>query len=179
MWLEKMLGIISNLLNLMILVLWTTTWSVLRMLHVHLKRMCPVLFYFFFIFIFWHSAFFMVQLSHLYMTTGKTIALTIWTFVSNVMSRLCNILSRFVVAFLARSKYLLISWLQHRPQWFWSPRKKSVIVSTFPPSICLEVMGLDAMILIFWMLSFKPAFSLFLSLSSKGSLVPLCFLPLG
>ena len=115
----------------------------------------------------------------------KTVALTIQNFVGkvmsllfNVMSRLCNILSRFVVAFLARSKYLLISWLQHRPQWFWSPRKKSVIVSTFPPSICLEVMGLDAMILIFWMLSFKPAFSLSSFTLIRGSLVPLHFLPI-
>ena len=65
------------------------------------------------------SAFFMVQLSHLYMTIEKTIVLTIWTFVSKVMSLLVNTLSRFVIAFLARSKRLLISWRQ----WFWSPRK--------------------------------------------------------
>ena len=60
--------------------------------------------------IFWHSAFFMVQLSHQYMTTGKTIALTIWTFVGKVMSLLLNMLSRFVTAFLPRSKHLLILW---------------------------------------------------------------------
>ena len=69
------------------------------------------------------STFFMVQLSHLYLTTGKTIALTIWTFVSKVMSLLCKMLSRFVIAFLPRSKRLLISWLQSHLQWFWSPRK--------------------------------------------------------
>ena len=69
------------------------------------------------------SAFLMVQLSHPYMTTGKTIALTIQTFVSRVMSLLFNTLFRFVIAFLPRSKCLLISWLQSHPQWFWSPRK--------------------------------------------------------
>ena len=67
------------------------------------------------------SAFFMVQLSHVYMTTGKTIALTLWTFVRKVMSLLFNMLSRFVIAFLPRSKHLLISWLQS--PWFWSPEK--------------------------------------------------------
>ena len=71
----------------------------------------------------WCSAFFMVQLSHPYMTTGKTIALTIQTFVRKMMSLLFNTLSRFVIAFLPRSKYLLISWLDYCPQWFWSPRK--------------------------------------------------------
>ena len=74
--------------------------------------------------IFQCSAFFMVQLSHLYMTTGKTIVLTIWTFVSKVMSLVFNMLSRFVIAFLPRSKCLLISSLQSKiPQWFWSPSK--------------------------------------------------------
>ena len=62
--------------------------------------------------ILWHSAFFIVQLSHPYMTTGKTIALTRWTFVGKVMSLLFNMLSRFVLAFLSRNKHLLISWLQ-------------------------------------------------------------------
>ena len=77
------------------------------------------------------SAFFMVQLSHPYMTTGKTIALTKWTFVGQVMSLLFNMLSRLIIAFLPRSKCLLISWLQsasalyHLP-WFWSPRKFSL-----------------------------------------------------
>jgi len=69
-----------------------------------------------------HSAFFLVQLSHPYMTTGKTIALTRWTFVGKVMSLIFNILSSLVIDFLPRSKCLLISWLHH-PQWFWSPRK--------------------------------------------------------
>ena len=69
------------------------------------------------------SAFFMVQLSHPYITTGKTIALTMWTLVNKVMSLLFNILSRFVIAFLPRSKCLLISGCSHYLQWFWSPRK--------------------------------------------------------
>ena len=69
--------------------------------------------------ILWRSAFFTVQLSHLYMTTGKTIVLTRWTFVGKVTSLLLNILSRLVITFLPRSKHLLISWLQ----WFWSPEK--------------------------------------------------------
>ena len=71
----------------------------------------------------WHSAFFMVQLSHLYMTTGKTIAWTMWTFVGKVMSLLFNMLSRLVVAFLPRSKHVLISWLQSPSVVFSSPRK--------------------------------------------------------
>ena len=70
-----------------------------------------------------HSTFFIVQLSHPYMTTGKTIALTRWTFVGQVMSLLFNMLSRYVIAFLPRSKRLLISWLQSHPQWSWSSRK--------------------------------------------------------
>ena len=70
-----------------------------------------------------HSGFFMVQLSHRYMTTGITIALTRQTFVSKVMSLFFNMLSRFVIAFLWKSKHLLISWLQYHPQLFWSPRK--------------------------------------------------------
>ena len=103
----------------------------------------------------------MVQLSHLYMTTGKTIALTIHTFVGKVMSLLFNMLSRFVIAFLPKSKRLLISWPQSPSAVILEPKKiKSVSVSTFPPSICYEVMGLDATIFVFWMLSFKLAFSL-------------------
>ena len=109
----------------------------------------------------WCSAFSKVQLSHPYMTTGKTIALTTWTFVSEVMSLLFNMLSRFVVAFLPRSKCLLISWLQSPSAVILEPKKiKSVTVSIFSPFICHEVIGLDAMIFIFWMLSFKPTFSL-------------------
>ena len=108
-----------------------------------------------------HSAFFMVQLSYLYMTTGKTIALTIQTFVGKVMSLLFNMLSRFVIAFLPRSKYLLISWLQSPSAVILEPKKiKSGTVSTFSPSICHEVLGPNARILVFWMLNFKPAFSL-------------------
>ena len=108
--------------------------------------------------ILWCSAFFMIQLLHLYMTTGKTIALTTWTFIDKVMSLLLHILSRFVIAFLPKSKHLLTSWLQSWSTLILKPKKiKSVIVS---PSMCHEIIGLDAMILVFWMLSFKPAFSL-------------------
>ena len=124
------------------------------------------------------SAFFTVQLSHPYMTTGKTIALTRWTFVGKVMSLLFNMLSRLVIVFLPRSKYLLVSWLQSPSAVILEPEKrKSVSASTFPPSICHEVMGPDAMILVFWMLSFKPAFSLS-SMRGESSLVPLQFRPL-
>ena len=109
-----------------------------------------------------HSAFFIVQLSYPYMTTGKTIALTRRTFVSIVMSLFFNMLSRFVIAFLPRSKRLLISWLQLPSAVILKPQKiKSLTVSIVFPSICHEVMGPDAMILVFWMLSFKPAFSRF------------------
>ena len=73
--------------------------------------------------ILWYSAFFIVQLSHPYITTGKTIALTKWTFVGKVVSLLLNMLSRLVITFLPRSKRLLISWLHHHLQWFWSPEK--------------------------------------------------------
>ena len=84
------------------------------------------------------------------MTTGKTIALTRWTFVGKVMSLLCNMLSRLVIAFLPRSKHLLISWLQSPFVVILEPRKiKSATVSLVSPSICHEVMGLDAMILLF------------------------------
>ena len=96
-----------------------------------------------------YSAFFIVQLSHPYMTTGKTIALTRWTFVGKVMSLLFNMLSRLVVFFLPRSKCLLISWLQSISAVILEPKiLKSVAVSTIFPSIYLEVMGLDAMILV-------------------------------
>ena len=96
------------------------------------------------------SAFFVVQLSHLCMTTGKTTALTIQTFVGKVMSLLFNMLSRLVIAFFPRSKDLLISWLQSPSAVILEPPKiKSVTASTFSPSIYHEVMGLDAMILVF------------------------------
>ena len=95
--------------------------------------------------IFWHSAFFTVQLSHPYMTTGKTIALTRWTFVGKVMSLLFNMLSRMVITFLPRSKRLLISWLQSSSAVILEPPKiKSDTVSTVSPSISYEVMGSDA-----------------------------------
>ena len=97
--------------------------------------------------------------------TGKTIALARWTFVGKVMSLLFSMLSRFVIAFLPSGKHLLISWLQSLSTVILEPPKiKSVTVSIVSPSICHEVMGPDAMIFIFWMLSFKPAFSLPLSL---------------
>jgi len=106
----------------------------------------------------WCTVFFVVQLSHPYMTTGKTIALTRWTFVSKVMPLLFNMLSRLVITFLPRSKRLLISWLQSTSAMILKPPKiKSATVS---PSICYEVMRLDAMILVFWILNFKPNFSL-------------------
>ena len=96
------------------------------------------------------SAFFTVQLSHPYMTTGKTIALTIWTFVGKVMSLLFNMLSRLVKTFLQRSKHLLISWPQSPSALILEPPKiKFDTVSTVSPSICHEVMGPDAMIFIF------------------------------
>ena len=103
----------------------------------------------------------MVQLLQPYMTTGKTIVLTVWTFVSRVMSLLFNTLSRFVIAFLPRSNHLLISWLQSPSLVILEPKKKkSVTISTFSPSICHDVMGLVAMILVFLIFSFKPALSL-------------------
>ena len=96
------------------------------------------------------SAFFIVQLSHPYMTTGKTIALTRWTFVGKVMSLLFNMLSRLVITFLPRSKHLLISWLQAPSAVILEPKKiKSDTVSTVSPPISYEVMGPDAMILVF------------------------------
>ena len=92
----------------------------------------------------------MAQFSHLYMTTRKTIALTTWTFVSKVMSLLFNMLSRFVIAFFPRSKCLLISQLQSASTVILEPKKiNSVPASPFSLSICHEVMGPDAMILVF------------------------------
>ena len=107
------------------------------------------------------SAFFMVQISHPYMTIGKTIALTIWKFFGKVMSLLFHMLSWFVIAFLPRSKHLLISWLQSPPAVILEPKKiKSFTVSFVSSSIGHELMWPDVMIFVFWMLSFKPAFSL-------------------
>ena len=111
--------------------------------------------------ILWRSAFFIVQLSNPYMTTRKTIALTRRTFVGKVMSLLFNKLSRLVIALLPRSKRLLISWLQSPSAVILELKQiKSVTVSIVSQSVCHQVMGRDAMILVFWMLSFKPAFSL-------------------
>ena len=92
------------------------------------------------------SAFLTVQLSHAYMTTRKTIALTRRTFVGKVMSLLFTMLSRLVIVFLPRSKHLLISWLHSSPAVIWEPKKiKPFTISIVSPSICHEVMGLDAM----------------------------------
>ena len=102
----------------------------------------------------------MDQLSHPYMITGKTIAIIVWIFAGKVTSLFFNTLSRFLIAFLPRSKHLLISWLQS-PSSDLEPKKiMSFTVSTVSPSICHEVMGPDAIILVFWILSYKPTFSL-------------------
>ena len=106
-----------------------------------------------------HSAFFTVQLSQSYMTTGKTIALTRQTFVGKGVSLLFNMLSRLVITFLPRSKCLLI-FMAASAVILEPPKIKSATVSTISPSICHDVMGPDAMILVFWMLSLKPTFSL-------------------
>ena len=107
------------------------------------------------------SAFFIVQLSHPYMTTRKTIALTRRTFIGKETSLFFNMLSRFVITFLPRSKRLLISWLQSPSAVILEPKKiKSATVFIVCPSNCQEVMGPDAVILVFWMLSFQPTFSL-------------------
>ena len=105
-------------------------------------------------------AFFVVQLSYPYMTTGKTIALTRWTFVGKVMSLLFNMLSRLVITFLPRSKHLNFMAAITSAEILEPPKIKSATVSTVSPSICHEVMGPDAMILVFWMLSFKATLSL-------------------
>ena len=133
------------------------------------------------------SVFFMVQLSHLSITNGKTVVLIIWSFISKVMSLIFNMLSKFLIAFLPRSKHLLISWLRSPSALILEPKKiKSVTVFTFSTSTCHEVMEPRAMILVILMLSFKTAFShssispsLAISPSSRGSLVVLHFLPLG
>ena len=103
--------------------------------------------------ILWRSAFFTVQFSHPYMTTGKAIALTRRTFVGKVMSLLFNMLSRLVITFLPRSKHLFISWLQSPSVVILEPPK--IKSDTVSPSISHEVMGPDAMIFVFWMLSFR------------------------
>ena len=103
-----------------------------------------------------HSACFIAQLSHPYMTTGETIALIRQNFIGKVMSLLFNMLSRLVITFLPRSKRLLISWLQSSCAVVLEPKKrKSITVSIVSPSICHELMEPGAMILVFWMLSFN------------------------
>ena len=115
------------------------------------------------------SASFIVLLSHPYMTSGKTIALTRWTFFGKIRSLPLNMLSRLVITFLPRNKRLLISWLQSPSAVIWEPPKiKSLTFSIVSPSICYEVMGADAMIFGFRMLSFKPAFSLSSSIFIKS-----------
>ena len=122
-----------------------------------------------------HSAVFMVQHSQLYMTTGKTIALTRRTFVGKVMSLLFNMLSMLVIAFLPRSKCLLISWLQSPSAVILEPQK--INSATVSPSICHEMMGPDAMILVSECWALSQLFHSPLSLSSRGFLVLLHFLP--
>ena len=126
--------------------------------------------------ILWSSAFFTVRLSQAYVTTGKTIALTIWTFVGRVMSLLFNTLPRFVIAFLPRSNHLLISWLQLPSAVIFRAQEEEIChYFHHPPSICHEVMGPDAIILVFhyrvlsWLL-YSPS-----SPSSRGSLVLFAF----
>ena len=126
----------------------------------------------------WRSAFFMVQLSHPYITTGKTIALTIWTFVGKVIFLLFSMLSRFVITFLLRSKHHLISWLQSPSAVILQPKKINCV--TVPPSIC-HGKWWDwmpwSLFSVCWVLS--QLFHSPLSPSSRGSSVPLPFLPLG
>ena len=112
------------------------------------------------------------------MITGKTIALTRQTFVGKVLSLLLNMLSRLVIAFLPRSKHLLISWLQSPSAVLLEPKKIVCHCCHCFPSVCHEVMGLDAMILVFWMLNFKPTFFTLLFHFHQEALVPLHFLPL-
>ena len=127
--------------------------------------------------ILWCSAFFMVQLSHLYVTTRKTVALIIWTFVGRVMSLLFNILCRFAIAFLPGSKHLLITWLQSPSAVTLEPKKmKSVTVLIVSPSISHEVMELNAWSSLSECWALSQLFNS-LSLLSRGSLAPLHFLP--
>ena len=117
------------------------------------------------------SAFFMVQLLHPYMTTGKTTALTRRIFVGKVMSLPFNMLYRLVIAFLSGSKHLLISWLQSPSAVILKPKKiKFVTISIVFSSVGYEVMGLDAMILVFWMLSFWFPYSAYIFISRLSSI---------
>ena len=111
----------------------------------------------------WSSSSFMIQLSQPYVTTGKTEALTIQTFVNRVMSLLFNTLSRFVTAFLQESNHFLNSWLQSASAEILEPEKrKSVTTSTFSPSVCHAVMGPDAVVLVFLIFSLQPTLTLLL-----------------
>ena len=103
-------------------------------------------------------ALYIVQFSHPYMTAGKTIALTTWTFASKVMSLLFNTLSSFVIAFLPRSNRLLILWLQSPSTVILGPKKRKSVTSSTFSTICHDVTGPDAMILVFLILSFKQVF---------------------
>ena len=117
----------------------------------------------------------MIQLSHLYMTNGKNHSIDTWTFFGKMMFLLFNTLCWFIITLLSKSKRLLISWLQSSSTVILEPLKiKSITVSSFLISVCLEVMGPDAMIMIFWILHFKPV----PSPSWRGSFVSLHFLPL-
>ena len=122
------------------------------------------------------SEFFMVQLSHPHMTTGKTIALTIWTFVRKVMSLHFSMLTRFVMAFLPKSKCLLIQSHLVTAVILEPKKTKSVTAFTFSPSICHEVMGSDAMILVYECCILREVFHSPLLPSSRGALVPLHYL---
>ena len=107
-----------------------------------------------------HSAFFMVQLPRLYKTTGKTIILTRWTFVGQVISLVFNVLSMLVIAFFPKEQGSFNFVVAVTDRSNFGAQEKSVTLSTFSPSMCHEVMGPDALILVFWMLSFMPALSL-------------------
>ena len=128
--------------------------------------------------ILWNSAFLMVQLSKQHMITGKTIALTIWTFVDKVMSLLFNMLSKSVIVFLPRSKHPLVSWLQSPSAVILEPKKiKSVTASTFSPSICHKVIGLNAVILGFfkcWVSSEFFSLSFFTLIKRSFSILTFC-----
>ena len=136
---NEYLGLISFRMDWMgLLAVQGTLKSLLQ----HHSSIAPIL---------WRSAFFMIQLSHPYMTIGQTIALTRWTFVGKVMSLLFNMLSRLVMVFLQGSKHLLISWLQSLCTVILEPKKiKSLIIFNVSPSLCHEVMGPDAMILVYF-----------------------------
>ena len=132
----------------------------------------------------WWSAFFMVQMSHTYMTTGKTIAFTIWTFEGKVTSLLFNIPSRFVIVFLPKTKHLLISWLQSPSEVTLEPKKiKSVTVSIVSPSICPSIwsdgISCHYYFFFFLILSFQPAFPLSSFNFIKSLFSSLCFPPVG